>query len=71
VSTNIDVVQEHDDIIYPQVVLFLLIHVGCVAAIWSGVTWQAIAICMGSLLVAHVRDRRWVSSLLLAPSLLD
>ena len=45
-STNIDVVQEHDDIIYPQVVLFLLIHVGCVAAIWSGVTWQAIAICM-------------------------
>src|SRR5258708_2118087 len=46
VSTNIDVVQEHDDIMYPQVVLFLLIHVGCVGAIWSGVTWQAIAICM-------------------------
>ena len=45
-STNIDVVQEHDDIMYPQVVLFLLIHIGCVAAIWSGVTWQAIAICM-------------------------
>src|SRR6266478_2793770 len=46
VSTNIDVVQEHDDIMYPQVVLFLLIHVGCVAAICSRVTWQAMAFCM-------------------------
>jgi stearoyl-CoA desaturase (delta-9 desaturase) len=24
---------------------FLAVHAGCVAAIWSGVTWQAIAIC--------------------------
>jgi stearoyl-CoA desaturase (Delta-9 desaturase) len=46
VSTNIDVVQEHDDIMRPQLVPFLLIHAGCVAAIWSGVTWQAIAICV-------------------------
>ena len=46
VSTTIDVIQEHDDIIYPQVLPFLLVHVGCVAAIWSGVTWQAIAICV-------------------------
>jgi stearoyl-CoA desaturase (Delta-9 desaturase) len=45
VSTNIDVVEEHDDIMRPQLVPFLLIHAGCVAAIWSGVTWQAIAIC--------------------------
>ena len=30
----------------PQLVPFLLIHAGCVAAIWSGVTWQAIAICV-------------------------
>ena len=45
-STNIDVVQEHDDIMRPQLVPFLLIHAGCVAAIWSGVTWQAIAICV-------------------------
>ena len=45
-STNIDVVQEHDDIMYPDLVPFLLIHAGCVAAIWSGVTWQAIVLCI-------------------------
>jgi stearoyl-CoA desaturase (delta-9 desaturase) len=46
VSTPIDAVREHDDIIYPQAFLFLLIHIGCVAAIWSGVTWRATAICV-------------------------
>jgi stearoyl-CoA desaturase (Delta-9 desaturase) len=49
VSANIDL--DHDDIMYPDVmypdvVPFLAIHVGCIAAIWSGVTWQAIAICV-------------------------
>lgn len=34
-----------DDILYPDLVPFLAVHAGCVAAIWSGVTWQAIAIC--------------------------
>ena len=43
-SANIDQDREHDDIMYPHVVLFLLVHAGCVAAIWSGVSWQAIAI---------------------------
>jgi stearoyl-CoA desaturase (delta-9 desaturase) len=46
VSTNVDQDQQHDDIMYPQVLPFLLVHAGCVAAIWSGVTWQAIAICV-------------------------
>ena len=36
---------DHDDIMYPDLVPFLAVHAGCVAAIWSGVTWQAIAIC--------------------------
>jgi stearoyl-CoA desaturase (delta-9 desaturase) len=45
VPTNID--PEHSDIVYPQIVTFLLVHAGCVAAIWSGITWQAIAICFG------------------------
>jgi stearoyl-CoA desaturase (Delta-9 desaturase) len=45
-STHDDIVQEHDDIMYPQILPFLLIHLGCVAAIWSGVTWQAIATCV-------------------------
>ncbi|MBR0718918.1 acyl-CoA desaturase [Bradyrhizobium liaoningense] len=31
---------------YPQVLPFLLVHAGCIAAIWSGVSWQAIAICV-------------------------
>jgi stearoyl-CoA desaturase (delta-9 desaturase) len=41
-STNID--PGHDDVMYPDLVPFLLVHAGCVAAIWSGVTWPAIAI---------------------------
>ena len=37
--------REHsDDIAYPSSVGFLLIHVGCLAAIWTGVTWQAVAL---------------------------
>jgi stearoyl-CoA desaturase (Delta-9 desaturase) len=35
-----------DDIIYPSAVPFVLVHLACIAAIWSGVTWQAIAICV-------------------------
>ncbi len=37
---------EHDDIIYPSAIPFILVHVACLAAIWSGVTWQAVAICI-------------------------
>lgn len=36
----------HDDIIYPSAVPFVLVHLACIAAIWSGVTWQAVAICV-------------------------
>jgi hypothetical protein len=46
VSTDIYLDQEHDDIMYPQVLPFLLVHAGCIAAIWSGVSLQAIAICV-------------------------
>src|SRR5438132_11127596 len=41
---NID--DGHDDIVYPSVVPFALIHLSCAAAFWSGITWQAIAICI-------------------------
>jgi stearoyl-CoA desaturase (delta-9 desaturase) len=37
----------HDDIMYPAAVPFVLVHIGCLAAIWTGVTWQALAICVG------------------------
>ena len=38
---------EHDDIMYPSAIPFVSMHLGCFAAIWTGVTWGAIAICVG------------------------
>src|SRR5215470_7715581 len=34
----------HDDIIYPSAIPFVLVHLTCIAAIWTGITWQAVAI---------------------------
>ena len=34
----------HDDIIYPSAIPFVLVHLACFAAIWSGITWQAVVI---------------------------
>jgi stearoyl-CoA desaturase (delta-9 desaturase) len=39
------VAEQHDDIIYPERVPFILVHVVCLAALWTGVTAQALAIC--------------------------
>jgi stearoyl-CoA desaturase (Delta-9 desaturase) len=36
---------EHDDIIYPSSIPFVLLHLACFAAIWTGVTAQALVIC--------------------------
>src|SRR6266540_2577203 len=36
---------EHDDIMYPSAVPFVLAHLTCLAAIWTGVTWQDLVIC--------------------------
>ena len=44
-SSNIDVDGAEDDIIYPSTLPFLSVHLACFAAIWSGVTWQAVALC--------------------------
>jgi stearoyl-CoA desaturase (Delta-9 desaturase) len=33
-----------DDILYPSAIPFVLVHLACLAAIWTGVTWQAVAI---------------------------
>ena len=38
---------EHDDIVYPSAIPFVLVHLACFAAIWTGVTWPAIGICIG------------------------
>jgi len=36
----------HDDILYPKATLFLLVHVACAAAIWTGVTPRALVLCV-------------------------
>jgi stearoyl-CoA desaturase (delta-9 desaturase) len=38
--------EEHDDIIYPSAIPFAFVHLGCFAAIWTGVTWQALILCV-------------------------
>jgi stearoyl-CoA desaturase (delta-9 desaturase) len=38
---------EGNDIIYPSAIPFALVHLACIGAIWTGVTWQALAICLG------------------------
>src|ERR1700731_612376 len=35
---------EHDDIVYPSAIPFVLVHLICIAAIWTGITWQAVTI---------------------------
>jgi stearoyl-CoA desaturase (delta-9 desaturase) len=45
-KTNSDIAPDaHDDIMYPSAVPFVLVHLVCFAAIWTGITWQAIVIC--------------------------
>lgn len=38
--------QHSDDIAYPSSIGFLLIHVGCFAALWTGLTWRALALAI-------------------------
>ena len=38
---------EHHDIVYPSAVPFVLVHLACLAAFWTGVTWTAVALCVG------------------------
>jgi stearoyl-CoA desaturase (Delta-9 desaturase) len=37
---------EHNDIVYPSAIPFVLVHLACVGAQWAGITWQAVAICI-------------------------
>jgi stearoyl-CoA desaturase (delta-9 desaturase) len=37
---------EHDDIMYPSAVPFVLVHLACVAAFWTGVTYEAVGLCL-------------------------
>ncbi|MBX6426993.1 MAG: fatty acid desaturase [Variibacter sp.] len=33
---------DHDDIVYPSAVPFVLVHVACLGVLWTGVTWDAV-----------------------------
>ncbi len=37
---------EPDDILYPTAIPFVLVHLACIAAIWTGITYEAVAICV-------------------------
>jgi len=39
--------EHHDDIVYPDAIPFLLVHLASFGVLWSGVTWQAAALCVG------------------------
>jgi stearoyl-CoA desaturase (Delta-9 desaturase) len=41
-----DTQRHRDDIAYPSSIGFLLIHVGCLAAYWTGVTWRVVALAV-------------------------
>jgi len=36
-----------DDIAYPSAIAFLLVHLACFAAFWTGVTGAALLLCVG------------------------
>jgi stearoyl-CoA desaturase (delta-9 desaturase) len=35
---------EGGDVVYPSAIPFVLVHLTCIAAIWTGITWQAVAV---------------------------
>jgi len=42
-KTAID--SKHADIMYPSAVPFVLVHLACIAALWTGITWRSVWIC--------------------------
>jgi stearoyl-CoA desaturase (delta-9 desaturase) len=38
--------EQGDDIAYPSCFGFLMIHIGCLAAVWTGVTWNVVALAL-------------------------
>jgi stearoyl-CoA desaturase (delta-9 desaturase) len=37
---------DHDDIVYPSAIPFVLVHLACFGAIWTGVSWSSIVLCV-------------------------
>ena len=57
------------DIVYPSTIPFIIVHLACFAAIWTGVTVEAVAIGVSALLAQDFRHRRGLPSLLFPPGL--
>src|SRR5690625_2634542 len=47
VQSTVQVHAGEKKIILAETIPFLLLHVACLAALWTGVTWQAVSICVG------------------------
>ena len=45
-SSSVAPVVEHDDIMYPSAIPFVLVHLACIAVFWTGLTSKALAICL-------------------------
>jgi stearoyl-CoA desaturase (Delta-9 desaturase) len=45
-SSPVTPVVEHDDIMYPSAIPFVLVHLACIAVFWTGVTSKALAVCL-------------------------
>ncbi len=43
-NSDVHTADAHDDIMYPSALPFILLHLSCFAAFWTGITWQAVAI---------------------------
>lgn len=39
-------IDHHEDIVYPSAIPFVLVHLACFGAIWSGVTWESLILCV-------------------------
>ena len=50
---------------------FLVMHAACLAVIWVGFSWVALAVTLGPVPGAHVRDHGLLSPLFLSPHLQD
>ena len=46
-DTRPPIAPAHDDIVYPSAIPFVIVHLVCFAAIWTGVTWGMIATAIG------------------------
>ena len=45
-STDRHVEAAHTDVVHAHAIPFVLVHLSCFAAIWTGVTWQTLTICV-------------------------